>query len=454
MKKVLFITYIFPPIGGSGVQRTTKFVKYLPQFGWQPFVVCGNDGDVFRDGYDPSLVDEIPTGARIFRTRFISPLGMRRWMHQKLSRNGIKNPGQALENQADAEKIDNNGLHKNWRILFRILSRPLSPFEFPPIDAALYWAISIVPLCMKIIRNEKIDLIYTTSFPYSDHITGYLLKLITGKPWVADFRDPWSKNPSAGNIGWRWKFDKRAEKRILHFADRIISVTPSYTQGFQQIVPHQPNHEFITIENGYDSFDFENNVENNSTNHNYDKLRISHIGMVYNGTALDFFEAAKRLSQEDQSKLQVHFIGGLPPKEQQWISNNSLAWQMKVTGRVSHAQAIDEMRQSDIVLLLIGSGHHWEGNYPGKLFEYMKCGTPILLVGPEGDASRLLCESGTGCFVEAKMLDDITKALALLVNNPEQFRSQFFHPRKEIIARYDRCFLTSRLADVFSELVP
>ena len=171
--------------------------------------------------------------------------------------------------------------------------------------------------------------------------------------------------------------------------------------------------------------------------------------MIYDGTVLPFFQSAQKLSIEDQSRLSVRFVGGLPLQEQNWLNDNSLGWQISVTGRVSHTQAINEMRKADILLLPIGSDSQWEGHYPGKLFEYMKSGTPIFLISPEGDAACLISESGTGCFVNASNLDEIAKNILIIVNNSKQFVDKYYHPHHEIISRYERRFLTSRLADIF-----
>lgn len=455
MKKVLIIAYIFPPIGGSGVQRTVKFVKYLPEFGWQPLVVCGDDGEVFKDGYDPSLLKEIPPETKVWRTDFISPLSLRHWIHRSL-RHGS---GEETGRQAPADKLKvqgsgESGSISNVRKLFRILSKPLSPIEFPPIDAALYWAISVLPLCLKIIKKEKVEVIYTTSFPYSDHVTGYLLKRLTGRPWVADFRDPWTKNASAGNTGWRGKCDAWIEKGILNYADRIISVTPTYTLEFQKISPRKQDSRFITIENGYDDIDFAPAKADTTYITKNGKILISHVGMIYDGTALPFFKAVQRLSKEYQSRLSVRFVGGLPPTEQKWVDENPLACLLELNGRLPHNQAVDEMRNADIVLLPIGCGTRWEGHYPGKLFEYMKSGTPILLIGPEGDAARLVSESCTGYFIDADNTEEIAKFLFALAKSSRQSIDRFYHPRQEIITRYERRYLTSRLADVLSELAP
>jgi glycosyltransferase involved in cell wall biosynthesis len=450
MRKVLMISYIFPPIGGSGVQRTTKFVKYLPQFGWQPMVVCGDDGEVFEDGYDPLLLKEIPEQVKVWRKKFLSPLTLRNTMHRILGTK--KSKALVHSGMCGKDSVGRRNINPSWigRLLHHI-STPLAPFEFPPIDAALYWALWIVPQCKKIIESEGVDLVYTTSFPYSDHVAGYLLKRMTGKPWIADFRDPWSQNPAARNTGWRRKCDRWMEQQVLHYADRMIAVTPAYTDGLRSLVPKRNASDFITIENGFDREDFEQYQPDIGERKGRFVPLLSHIGKVYNGTEMPFLRALKNLRTED--KLFVKFIGGMAEKGISFLNKNSLPVTFQIFDRISHAAAVQSMRSADVLLLLVDSRNDWLGNYPGKLFEYLASGTPVLMIGPEGQASSLVQDSGTGCFVPSCNEDQIVAILRLIANDLDRFRSQFYKPNWDVINLYERRAQTSRLVSVFNELL-
>jgi glycosyltransferase involved in cell wall biosynthesis len=449
-KKALFIAYLFPPIGGSGVQRTAKFVKYLPGFGWQPLVVCGDDGDVFQDGWDPTLLEEIPAEARVWRTRFVSPLGFRRRV-QRMFR--IRPAGQAPPAQSDPPLSAPPASPSPARRLARLLAAPLGPLEFPPVDAALYWALSILPLCRRVIAVEKPDLIFTTSFPYSDHLAGYLLKRMTGLPWVADFRDPWTQNAFAGNRGWRREVDQWLERRVLETADKIIGVTPTYTQGLRELATGRPADDFLTIENGYDQADFSAQADHLAGESN-GRVRIAHVGKVYAGSAGPFLQALCGLAPQESARLKVVFVGGLPQADRQCLQGHLPGAAIEVTERVPHPQAIEHMRRADAILLTIDGGPAWQGHYPGKLFEYLASGTPILMLGPRGDAARLVQDSGAGCFVPADDAQALAEALRLLAADPGEFRRCYYHPRPEVIARYERQALTQRLAAVYDALTP
>jgi glycosyltransferase involved in cell wall biosynthesis len=453
LKKALIIAYIYPPIGGSGVQRTLKFARYLPQFGWQPIVVCGDDGEVFHDGYDSSLLAEIPPEAIILRTHFLSPLAFRRWIQKIL---GIKRRDQHTAGAKELIQGKTEGAVQKTSTMRRFLNyicSPLAPFEFPPIDAALYWAISIIPLCLRIIQKEKVDVIYSTSFPYSDHVTGYILKRLTGKPWVADFRDPWTQNPSAKNQGWRSRIDMWMEKAVLSHADRVIGVTPTEINGLRNLALQRPAHCFHLIENGYDQDDFKKDrFSSVGEQRNNRIITIAHVGMAYEGTVLPLLSAIRHLSHEDQARLKFLFIGGLPQLEMNWLAEHSLAAQVEVTARVSHREAIQAMQQADVVFLPVGEGPAWTGHYPGKLFEYLVCGTPILYIGPEGDAFKLISQTRAGYPLLSGDLDGAVRILHLIANDLAAFKSRFYFPNMEMIAHFERRNLTSQLAFHFDSL--
>lgn len=486
------IAYIYPPLGGSGVQRTLKFSKYLPELGWQPYVVCGDDGQAFGDGLDPSLAAEIPASVQVWRRRWVNPLGLRRWVQGKLGME-TANPGPASGEAAAGSGERPRGRRRLWQML----TAPLGPFEFPTVDAALYWALAIVPGCLRLIRREKIDLIYSTSFPYSDHVTGYLLKKLSGKPWVADFRDPWTQNASARNTGWRYRVDQWVEGRVLRTADRVIGVTPSYTADLRRLAQGRAAEDFVTIENGYDGADFPCAQSSAGQVAEADfprtqgsagqvaeadlpgvkdtagkvaeadfveiasqkppamtggRVRLAHVGFVYDGTALPFLRAVEALG-EAGARLQVRFVGGLGATEQDWLAGRRLAAEVKAEPRRPHQEALQVMREADFLLLILGTEAGWQGNYPGKLFEYLASGRPILFIGPEGETAQLIRRSGTGCFVDAKDEVGVVNRLKALSLGAERFRQAHYHPRAEVIGGYERRALARKLAGVFSGLI-
>lgn len=451
--RVLFIAYSFPPLGGSGVYRTAKFVKYLPQFGWHPLVVCGDDGSPLGIGYDATLLTEVPSDAQVFRMPFVSPYGLRRRLQRMLR----ISPGQTHQNPApsgeDAQGIS-AGRSSSIREVLGRLGRVLNPIESPPIDMVFYWALSIVPLCRRLIEAEKVNIIYTSADPYSDHVAGWVLKQITGKPWVADFRDSWTQTWDYRNRGWRRRLDLFAEQRVLHSADRIIGVTASQTQGLRDLAPKRNPLDFVTLENGFDEQDFAppDRDPNVQPGIGGEDVLFTHVGTAYEGTVLPFLQVLARLGQAAKS-FRVRFVGGLAPQERSWLREHALDAEVEILARVSHGEAVYHMQISDALLLLLGEGPCWKTAHRAKVFEYMAAGQPIILAGPEGDASRLLESSGTGVRLPLESPDEATAMLGLLASDPAGFRAKYYHPDLEVIARYERRALTGRLAALFDELI-
>jgi len=464
-RKVLLIAYIFPPIGGSGVQRTMKFVKYLPQFAWEPIVVCGDDGYVFGDGMDPTLLNDVSEDILVYRRPFVSAYGLRRAAKRKL---GLDRDGRQLAYQSEQTQVStfveaeaDLGAKPKKPLTRRVMgamAKVVEPIEKPFIDAAAYWALSIVPLCRKLVIEHNIDLIYSTSFPYSDHLTGLLVKRLTGKPWVADFRDPWTLNACARHIGVRRKIDIFAEKQVLQHADKVIAVTPPYTQDFRDLAADRKHSDIVTITNGFDEIDFQMLASQGSSTplpwseDKSDKMTIAHVGYVFPGSAIPFLSALRQLGDEAR-RLRVVFIGGLAASDTKWLQAHPVPVEVQFANRVSHAQAIYAMQSADALLLLIGDGPDWLGHYPGKLFEYMRSGTPILLSGPDGAAAELVRRSGTGYVVPANDGETATRILRRLVTDPAVFWRHHYHPDPTIIARHERKSLTEQLANLFGEVL-
>jgi len=464
-KKVLIIAYIFPPIGGSGVQRTAKFVKYLPHFGWEPIVVCGDDGHVFGDDLDYTLLDDVPDDIRVYRRPFLSAYGLRRWAKHKLGFSQNGQPSTSLSQQAQLTapiefraEVSKKTKKPLGRRILGATAKIAEPFEKPFIDAAAYWALSIVPLCRKLIAEHSVDVIFSTSFPYSDHLTGLLVKRLTGKPWVADFRDPWSLNACFRHTGFRRRVDLFVEKQVLHQADKVIAVTPPYTQDLRDLVENRNPADFVTITNGYDETDFQSLVAQGASTsipwreHGEKKITIAHVGYVFPGSAIPFLSALAQLDEDVARRLRVVFIGGLAVPDMQWLQDHPLPIELQFTARISHAEAIRAMQAADAVLLFIGDGPAWLGHYPGKLFEYMRSGTPIIVSGPTAAAAQLVQESGTGCTVPANDIDTTTEILRLLATEPATFQAKYYTSNQEL-SRFERQTLTHQLALLFDKLV-
>jgi glycosyltransferase involved in cell wall biosynthesis len=449
--RVLMVAYAFPPMSGSGVYRTAKFAKYLPHFGWNPVVVCGDDGTPFGLSVDPSLLADVPPEARVLRTRFVSPYGLRRRLKRLLRLSGKENDcDQAVGAQCSGTPSGLPARGVAQRTL-KWFGRVLRPLESPPVDLALYWALSIVPLCRRLIAEENVGVIYTSSDPYSDHLVGWMLRRQTGKPWVADFRDPWTQAWNYNQRGWRSAVDRRMERHVLDGADRIIGVAPGEVLGLQALSSQRDPNRFITIENGFDPEDSAHDLAPGIRAQTpAGKTVLAFVGTGH-GTLVPILEALARVGPAMEA-VRLRLVGSLAPAVLAWLQDHAGAIDVELVGRVPHAEAIGHMRAADILLLPFGASSRWADVYSGKLFEYMAAGRPILLGGPVGDASRLLEASGTGVRLPLERPDEAAAMLGLLASDPAGFRALYYHPDAQIVAQYERRALTGRLAALFDEL--
>jgi len=415
MKSVLMIAYQFPPMGGSGVQRTTKFVKYLPDFGWNPVVLTRSiDRMKLRDS---SLLSEIPDGTRIIRTR---------------SYDLTELPGiLELPGKFAARKI-------------------LIP------DGEIIWARFAKKEAEKEIDKGSIDLIYTTSYPYSDHLLGLALKKkYNGIPWVADFRDEWTNNPyllDNPHNRIRMKIERKMEDMVLQAADMLITNTPVMLENFLKRDPSLKK-KFHVIPNGFDREDF---IGLTPVRPGEKKLVFTYTGLLYGRRKPDtFFKALSSLIESgtvQKEHICVKFIGNYKEHVMnETINRFNLNGVVNVYPYMEHKECLNHLAGSDILLLIEGSGPGAEAFYTGKVFEYMNIGRPILAVIPKnGAAASLIRETSTGYVCDFDDIDEIAKCIQIIYN---EWKNGYisYNPDSDEIAKYERKNLCEKLAGVFEK---
>jgi len=420
MKKVLIVAYQFPPMGGSGVQRTTKFVKYLRNFGWEPVVFTR---DLTGMGLkDESMLGDIPSGVRVVRTAS--------WDFTELS--GIlKYPGKFFGRKMlipDSERL--------WQLAGRKTAK-------------------------SIMKEEGIDVIYTTSYPYSDHLMGLHLKqAFPGIPWVADFRDEWTNNPyllDNPHNRLRENIEKGMEKEVLANADYLITNTPMMLDNF--IKSNQDikdlKDKFCFIPNGYDKEDFKDLPNAVSENKQF---TMTYTGLLYGQRKPDtLFEAVKRLisiQAVDAHKVRIKLIGNY--KEgymNKLVESFGLKDVVEIYPYMKHTECLKHLVSSDVLLHIEGGGRGSEAFYSGKIFEYMNTGRPVLAIIPSrGVAAQLIRDTGIGLVADSDDVEQAMENIKMLYANWES-KTNGFTPDKAKIAGYEREALTARLAGVFDQII-
>lgn len=435
LKQVLIIAHIFPPVGGSGVQRTLKFVKYLRNFGWEPIVVT-----VGKTNYpliDTTLENEIPDGLRIIRID----------EDYKINSEIINEIYTLFEYM----KID-NGLLDTFK---EKIVENINYIQTP--DVFILWANNVLKQIHDYIDISEIDLIYTTSGPYSDHIIGYHLKQQFQKPWVADFRDEWTNNPyySPDKKDWFYKINYELEEKVVHAADKIITVTPKTAENYKRIFKVNHN-KVITITNGYDEEDFTHiDISNHRRN---DKFTIIHNGLFYSiRNPITFLKALNNLIKKnliDRSKVKVQFSWS--ENYQEWIhyiNEFQLENIVEFFGYISHQESLKLATNANLLLLIVGPGEKNKATYPGKLFEYLRLGKPILSLSPVGsEVENLIKEFNRGYNVDFNDIDNIEKCLLIEYNKWLTGDSSIKNVNNT--RQFERKNLTKKLSEVLNSLVP
>ncbi len=414
MDKVLIIANEFPPMGGAGVQRTTKFVKYLREFNFEPIVITKEH----RGGLsDKSLLQDIPNDIKIYRLK----------AYDFINRRGIlKLPMKFIG------------------------TRILSP------DSEFFWYYFNRDKVLDIIKKEKIQLIYTTSFPYSSHLMGlYLRKKLINIRWIADFRDEWTNNPyHRDSFFKRLKFraEKRKEVEVTSNCDYFITNTPLMLEGFlKDNKDLYKNSTFIP--NGYDEEDFLDILDKRDGE---DKFVITYTGSLYGRRNLDEFLDGLKLAvdknQVRKNRLEIRIVGNIYDKVIEAYSKAyNLEGVIKSYGYLPHKESIQMLFNSDIILLVIGKGKGSRNFYTGKIFEYIRANRPILAIVPEdGVAADVIRETRTGLVVDPENIVGIKNALA---NYYKSWLENGIEHNKDIteIKKYSRKAQTKKLAEIFAE---
>jgi len=452
MRKVLFIAYHFPPIGGSGVQRPAKFVKYLPQFGWQPYVIAADQDQV--QGTDTTLLADIPSVVPVWRVSTPRPQPVKR-LAKLVGWQPVPSPVPAETSGVAPGRAASPGLSLATRLRRAILS-PLTVVENPLIDDKLYWSLRIVPLARRIIRQENIDAILTTSPPWSPALAGALLQELTGRPWTCDARDPWTDNSfTYHNTGLRHGFDRLVETRVLETASAIVSVTEPVLNMLREKVSQEDRVKpFLTIPNGFDRNDFVDGYVDVGDMPVREQQRITllHPGQAYQGVTQPLLAALEQLRYHNNlvERLHFHFVGQMHSADVHAIVNSSFSHLFCLDlERVPHPDAIRLMQAADMLLLLLRGSPEASS---GKVYEYMAAGVPALAIA-SGVGADLVRRSGIGCAIDPDNIVQLATILGQIAQDYDSFRRQFYHPDREFISQFDRQMLTQQLASLLDHVI-
>ena len=377
-KKILIITYYWPPAGGPGVQRWLKFVKYLPSYGFQPIVYVP-DNPTYPI-IDQGLLAEISSEAIILKNKIVEPYQIATFF----SKNKTKNISAGI--------IPNQ---KKQSIIVQLLLWIRGNIFIP--DARFLWVKPSVKFLHQYIIANNIQTIVTSGPPHSLHLIGYQLQKKVQVKWIADFRDPWTTigyHKQLKLSAFAEKKHKKLEHQVLNAADAIIVTSKSTKIEFEKLTAKP----ITVITNGFDT---ENNVKQTLDS----KFSLSHIGsFLSERNPKILWESLSELCVEIENfknNLQIKLIGAVSDVIFQTITNFKLTDSVLNLGYISHHHAIDEQQKSQVLLLIEIDSADTKSIIPGKLFEYLASGRPILAIGPkDSDFAEIIINTNTGAFFE------------------------------------------------------
>ncbi len=413
-KRVLVVSYYWPPSGGGGVQRWLKFAKLLPEFGWDPVVVTPSNPDV--PVTDPTLSSDVHNGVEVWSfpvwepTRAISQLGLR------------GNTSRLGSDQSSFTSLTSKVV--KW----------VRGNIFVP-DARVSWVKPTTRKVLARLRHEPVDLIVTTGPPHSMHLIGLSLKRTTGLPWVADFRDPWSTMDYLNDF----RLGSRARRRIVKMeravvasADRIVVTSP---RALQEIGLGDASKGAV-IPNGWDQNDFPPSAQTRAARKT---PVLGHFGALYGArNPVNLWTA---LAQSPWS-----FRAGGPISESVLQEIEASKVPFTWHGNLPHQEAVKAMLECDALLIVHNDSLSARASVPGKIFECLATGLPLLVIGPNDSDLKDMCDKWGLTFVAHGDGDAKTK-LAAWLKNPTAA------PAESIRSSFERHSLTTELSELFNTMI-
>lgn len=446
--RVLMAAYYFPPLSGSGVFRSLKFAKYLPQFGWEPTVISTDQPPNGWKFSDDSQLKEIPEGMQVVRIPDMVSTERETVLDAGRIQGILNLLYGVLRFSPEAEQIYSQAV-QNREGIRRLLMFPCT---------ALSWAYDVIQHIEKDMDPDEFQAVYTTSGPYSAHLIGFYLKKKYGIPWVADYRDPWTFNVyneadyDPFDVTDRLMYE--LEKVLLHQADCNLTVGDSFIPFYVEQF-NLPQEKIVSITNGYDEEDFAAlQVPQTRT----DKFTINYSGLLYteHRTIAPVLEAIRQLRDEkklDISKIRFRVVGMVETGELKIKEQYNLESIIDFKGYLSHQEALQANVDANLLLLLVGDEPKFKSVYTGKLFECLRSGRPILALAPEGGVvDEMLQESGHG---EAYLSTQLSEIKAMILREYQRWeQGEVPEPlHSPAINRFERRALTEQLEGVLSAVV-
>ena len=432
-RKVLFCAYIFPPLGGGGVQRSLKFVKYLRKFGYEPVVltVGKNDGSVIEDN---SMLAELEDDIKVIRIDY-----------------NIFLP--ELMSKEEQQEIFNLYMgvmqSENWINEYQQYTR-LVP------DDKIVWVNQCLKEIESIIDLKDIDIVFTTGNPFSSFFLGYYIKKKYGMKWVMDYRDPWMCNDYYienfyKSVKDTVELQRQLENKLVSLCDCIVGASDLKEDFVKKY--NIESDKFVEITNGYDEDDFKDIKIEEVGNASF---TLCYNGRIYgNRNPVFLLRIINRLIEEkkiDSGKIQWNFNGGIEGRWKELLKQEDLYNIIHYNGSLSHKESIVSAINADLLILFGEEGMGTIIVYTGKLFEYLRMKKPILSFSAKGGVlDKVFQQTNSGRNFEYK--DELgIREYILSIYDAWNNKTKVLRPKEEEIKKYDREYLTCQLSRVFDRI--
>jgi hypothetical protein len=426
-KKILIITYYWPPAGGPGVQRWLKFAKYLPEFGWNPVIYTPENPSYPL--LDESLLKDVPQNLEIVKTKIWEPYQLA----EKLNKSNKK----FKAGQFDV------GKNQSWKSRLSIWVR--GNFFIP--DARVFWVKPSIKFLEQYLKEKKIDVVVTSGPPHSLHMIGLgLKKKFPALKWIADFRDPWTEISYYKHLKLTKSSDRKhrqLESAVFKNADITLATSYTDAENFRKAGANA-----VCITNGFDESDSAPiNVVGEKKQTTFTLSYIGVLEQLRNPENLwKVLDELVKENKEFADHFILKFAGRVDDKILQSIENSSLKNHILNLGYISHDKAVEEMANSNLLQITNFPNESSQGIIPGKIFEYLATGKQIISFGPdEADVSRILAETGAGKhfgYEDSKAVKDF------IIEKYELWKKGDLLENTQNIEQFSRRNLTKKLAEI------
>ncbi len=428
MKKVLIITYYWPPSGGSGVQRWLKFVKYFEEYGITPIVYTVDNPDYAI--VDETLKSDIPSGVEVLKQPIWEPYNIAKFLSRKKSNNASM-----------------GFLTKKKSIGAKITSYIRANYFIP--DARIYWVKPSVKFLKNYLAKNHVDAIISSGPPHSLHLIALALKKELGIPWLSDFRDPWTEIDYLHQLPLSKKALRkhdRLEKEVLNHSDAVVVVGETMRQSYLS-----ENKNTLVITNGYDQ-DLSESVSKVKRD---EKFSITHIGLMNEDrNPIILWKVLSELCNEDKEfadNLIIRLIGKVSGLVLSEIEKYGLSDNFELIEYLPHNEVLEHQKSSQLLLLALNNVGSAKGIITGKIFEYLISKRPIVAIAPmDGDLAKIIQETQSGDVVD---FNDRTSLAKVVKKHYLSYTSKSLEVNSENVSQFHRKQLTEKMANVIKGII-